>query len=136
MRYIKKNIYAATLQETWLKGNYHQQLPNGKLLVHHGPASQKSARGQGGVAIILRKEAVEDWKENRYEIEYGGANEKGTTRLMSITTKIFKIKSQNYTTLKLVSAYFPDSGKTEDIHQNFKESFLDIIKTKKQILII
>ena len=132
----EESIYAVTIQETWLEGNFQLQLPGEKRLIHHGPPTQDSKRGRGGVAIILSKQAVQDWERNNFEIEYGGTEECGTTRLLAVVTKPLKGGEKKSNVLKIVSAYFPDSAKNEETLKGFYESFKDICKVNSKSTLI
>jgi hypothetical protein len=41
----EKKLYAYCIQETWLQGDFEQDLKDGMKLIHHGPAKQTCIRG-------------------------------------------------------------------------------------------
>jgi hypothetical protein len=114
------------VQETWLEGYFEQELKNGMKFMHHGPTRQDSARGQGGVGIILSSEAVLDWKKGGSVVFRGGVCTCVMTRSISVTTNIIKSKASTYTSLNIASAYFPDKGKKEEQYQSFCDIVADL----------
>jgi hypothetical protein len=53
---IKRDtLYAYCIQETWIEGGYVQELKDGAVFIHHGPTTQRSSRGSGGVDIVISR---------------------------------------------------------------------------------
>jgi hypothetical protein len=69
----ERKVYAYCVQETWLEGDFEQELKNGMKCIHHGPARQNSAKGQGWVGSILSSEVVMYWEKRRSVVFRGGA---------------------------------------------------------------
>jgi hypothetical protein len=76
----ERKVYAYCVQDTWLEGDFEQELKNGMKVMHHGPARQDSVSVQGGVGIILSSESVLDWKKGGIVVFRGGVCICGTTR--------------------------------------------------------
>jgi hypothetical protein len=106
----KRDMYAYLVQETWLEGDYVQLLKHGITFIHYGPTKQESRRGSGGVAVILSEEATQNWRSRGGEIIKGGTIGE-TTRFLPLRLNIIKSNSKNATSLLIVMAYFPDSGR-------------------------
>ncbi len=61
MRMLQRNLWAATLQETWRIGETTPE-NGGLILIHYGLSVKPCKRGALGVAIILSSEARKAWE--------------------------------------------------------------------------
>jgi ribosomal protein S17 len=61
----------------------------------------------------------------------------GTTRWISVTTDLIKLKTSIYTSLTIASAYSPDKGKEEEQYQSLCDSVADLThKTQQNSMIV
>jgi hypothetical protein len=98
-------------------------------LIHHGPANQTCSRGSRGVGIILSVDAISYWIEAVRSENRGGECVGGTSRFMLLKTNIIKSNSNKTTKIHIVSAYYPDLGKTSvDDFQNFINTVVSSVR--------
>jgi hypothetical protein len=106
LMFKKQRAWAATLQETWIVGN-SLQTHNGLLFINHGPPQKLCKRGSLGVSIVLSKDARKAWEQTGSKVLYYGL------RIIAIRLKLVSKAGRVGTEIYLVSAYAPDSGKTQ-----------------------
>jgi hypothetical protein len=113
----KSRAWAATLQETWkTKDNIEQ---HGRyMFINHGPPEKLCKRGSLGVSIVLSKSAQTAWEKAGSQTMYFGL------RIIAVRLKIEPLKGK-VVDIFLVSAYAPDSGKS----QIEKDSYLAQLQT-------
>jgi hypothetical protein len=71
LRMVQRNLWAATLQETWRIGDNTWE--NGGLtFIHYGLSEKPCKRGALGVAIVLSSEARKAWECSGSKILYFG----------------------------------------------------------------
>jgi len=98
-----KKINAFLIQEMHLEGDYMKQLPEGKILIHHGPEIQPSQGAKGRVAIILLAEMEEAWKRTGMKVRKGGTMIGKTTRLLGVDVEVktlVKPKTKSHLNIK------------------------------------
>ncbi len=71
LRIVQRNLWAATVQETWRIGDNTWE--NGGLtFIHHGLSEKPCKRGALGVAIVLSLKARKAWERTGSKILYFG----------------------------------------------------------------
>ena len=92
------NIDVYLIQETWLEGNIDHWEMKGITFFTHGPETQNSKRGRGGVAIGLLKQAKKAWIRGGQNDIYRHGVMNNMTRIMAIDLRVPAGKSFEYKT--------------------------------------
>ena len=106
LMFKKQRAWAGTLQETWITGDSLKD-HNGWLFINHGLPEKVCKRGSLGVSIVLSKSARKAWEQTGSKVMYYGP------RIIAIRLKLVSKKGIVGTQIYLVSAYAPDSGKSQ-----------------------
>mgnify|MGYP003333642019 FL=1 len=129
-RHITINsIPAMCLQETWLEKKSQTDIPtvNNKscMFFHYGPDSQ-NRRGSGGVGFLLNHDGIKAWKRaGSHPPDYlSPTNE--TCRAMGIKL-CFTDNKRNKIHYYLITAYYPDSSKSQDEFDLFLTQYSDFL---------
>ena len=129
---LRFSILAACLQETWRTGNESLQNNNCILFLSGLEEDQQSRRGSQGVGIALSPLGVEAWKAGGCELHDDlGARVIGVRLLL-------KDSENRDVGVLLISAYAPDSSKSEDDWIDYLDQLDRCIQRKraKDILVI
>ena len=129
---LRLNILAACLQETWRTSNESLQNNNCILFLSGLEEDQQSRRGSQGVGIALSPLGVEAWKAGGCELHDDlGARVIGLRLLL-------KDSEERDVGVLLISAYAPDSSKSEDDWLNYLDQLDSCIQRKhpSDILVI
>jgi hypothetical protein len=97
--------------------------------IHHGPTKQTGRRGSGGVGILLSERAVQDWTIGGQYVVRGGGLYWRNNKVILVKLSTLKSNSYSKTNLQLVSAYFPDSRKTQDEFQEYIDKVENTVKS-------
>ena len=106
---LRFGILAACIQETWRSGTESLQNNNCILLLAGLEADQQSRRGSQGVGIALSPQGVEAWGAGGCELH----DDLGA-RVIGVRLLLKDYEGKDIGVL-LVSAYTPDSSKSEEI---------------------
>ena len=109
----KNNIFAWTVQETWMLGSSILQHSEGFVSLHHGPTEKLCRRGSLGVAIFLSPLAWKGAQKAGTKIHYYG------DRIIAVSIIIKDGKGKDVK-LRIISAYAPDSSKKHDIMDEYE----------------
>ena len=129
---LRFSILAACLQETWRTGNESLQNNNCILFLSGLEEDQQSRRGSQGVGIALSPLGVEAWKAGGCELHDDlGARVIGVRLLL-------KDSENRDVGVLLISAYAPDSSKSEDDWIDYLDQLDRCIQRKraKDLLVI
>ena len=123
-----RGVFAACLQETWIKGNQQWSTPEGYVFITH---THKTEYKGNGVALVLSPQATRAWGRMGQPITRHGP------RILSVRLKLVdKHAHRRYVTL--VSAYAPHSGRSQSDRDAFHLSLQECISAcpSSDILVI
>ena len=122
----EKSIDFTCIQETWLEGQYcvdietvntESEKPTSCTFFHYGQEKQIN-RGSGGVGILLSKRGRDAWEIAGLPDPVYAPTVNGVVRTLGLSL-IFLDNRNNKVEYFIVSAYHPDSSKSNKEHEEF-----------------
>jgi hypothetical protein len=121
----KSKAWVGTLQETWIVGNSVVEHDDW-FFIHHGPKEKLCRRGSLGVSIALSKDAKKAWEQAGCTQMYFGL------RILATRLKVLSKQGKTVMDIYLVSAYAPDSGKSQEERDEFNTNLQKCIDNCSQ----
>ena len=130
---VEKGIDFTCIQETWLEGRYCIDIetmdtdPNETIsctFFHYGQEKQIN-RGSGGVGILLSKRGRDAWERAGSPDPIYAPTVNGVARAMGLSL-IFLDNRNNKVEYFVISAYHPDSSKSNEEHEEFTNHLSDL----------